>query len=69
MEKVQITLRGEQVLVDADQVKKLLTKDKLVSEATVLRRNETPENLEKLKQVMSKIIRLNRTIRQNVIFL
>lgn len=69
MEKVQITLRGKQALVDADQVKKLLTKDKLVSEATVLRRNETPENLEKLKQVMSKIIRLNRTIRQNVIFL
>ena len=77
MEKVQMVIRGRNALVDADQVKKIEKKMALVDRARVLQdtlkqmQSETVkyEISKQLDEVMYKIIRLNRTIRQNVRFL
>ena len=77
METVQMVIRGRNALVDVDQVKKIEKKMALVDRAIVLQKtldqmqSETVkyEIRKELDEVMDKIIRLNRTIRQNVRFL
>lgn len=59
MNKIQIVYFGKNVLVDEDQVNLLKRKEMLVAEAKV-----SPS-----VEVSSKIIRLNRRIRKNVIFI
>lgn len=67
---------GRQALVDADMVKKMTKKQELVANAMRLQSvmNAVPREAEpilqkQLQEIMSKIIRLNRTIRQTVQFL
>lgn len=76
MEKVQMIVGGKLALVDADMVKKMTKKQELVASALRLQSvmNAVPREAEpilqkKLQEIMSKIIRLNRTIRQSVQFL
>jgi hypothetical protein len=76
MEKVQMVIAGRLALVDADMVKKMTKKQDLVASAMRLQSvmNAVPREAEpilqkQLQEIMSKIIRLNRTIRQNVQFL
>jgi hypothetical protein len=76
MEKVQMIVSGKLALVDADMVKKMTKKQELVSSALRLQSvmNAVPREAEpilqkQLQEIMGKIIRLNRTIRQNVQFL
>jgi 2,4-dienoyl-CoA reductase-like NADH-dependent reductase (Old Yellow Enzyme family) len=77
MEKVEMVVSGRRALVDADQVKKVARKQDLVARALVLQNtlkqmeSATAQEVVKdeLMQVMSKIIRLNRTIRQNIRFI
>lgn len=66
MQKVQITISGKQALVDADQVSKHLRKQALVKSAMAAQKNNDQPLL---MEIMGKIIRLNRTIRQNVKFI
>lgn len=67
---------GKLALVDADMVKKMTKKQELVASALRLQSvmNAVPREAEpilqkQLQEIMSKIIRLNRTIRQSVQFL
>lgn len=69
MQKVQITVRGMQALVDPDMVAPMKRKEALVNTAMTLQKLGTPEAKEELMSVMGKIIRLNRRIRQNVQFI
>ena len=76
MEKVQMIISGKLALVDADMVKKMTKKQELVASASRLQSvmNAVPREAEpilqkQLQEIMGKIIRLNRTIRQNVQFL
>ena len=76
MEKVQMIVSGKLALVDADMVKKMTKKQELVSSALRLQSvmNAVPREAEpilqkQLQEIMGRIIRLNRTIRQNVQFL
>lgn len=76
MEKVQMMVANRLALVDADMVKKMTKKQELVASALRLQSvmNAVPQEAEpilqkQLQEIMSKIIRLNRTIRQNVQFL
>jgi hypothetical protein len=76
MEKVQMIVSGKLALVDADMVKKMTKKQELISSALRLQSvmNAVPREAEpilqkQLQEIMGKIIRLNRTIRQNVQFL
>jgi hypothetical protein len=76
MQKVQMIVGGKLALVDADMVKKMTKKQDLVASAMRLQSvmNAVPREAEpilqkQLQEIMSKIIRLNRTIRQNVQFL
>ena len=76
MEKVQMVVGGRLALVDADMVKKMTKKQQLVASAGRLQSvmNAVPREAEpilqkQLQEIMGKIIRLNRTIRQNVQFL
>jgi hypothetical protein len=76
MEKVQMLVGGRQALVDADMVKKMTKKAELVASASRLRavmnavpREAEPILQEQLQAIMTKIIRLNRTIRKNVQFI
>jgi hypothetical protein len=76
MEKVQMIVGGRLALVDADMVKKMTKKQDLVASAMRLRsvmdavpREAEPILQKQLQEIMGKIIRLNRTIRQNVQFL
>lgn len=73
MSKVEMVYFGKRALVDADQVKKLQQKEMLVAQATDLANMaKAYPNLGadlELDKVMAKIVRLNRTIRQNVQFL
>jgi len=76
MQKVQMLVGGRQALVDADMVKKMTKKQELVANAMRLQSvmNAVPREAEpilqkQLQEIMSKIIRLNRTIRQTVQFL
>lgn len=77
MEKVQMVISGKLALVDADQVKKLQKKQMLVANALDLQNKMKASTditvkallMRELDDTMSKIIRLNRTIRQNVRFI
>jgi hypothetical protein len=76
MEKVQMVIAGRLALVDADMVKKMTKKQELVAGALRLQsvmdavpREAEPILQKQLEEIMGKIIRLNRTIRQNVQFL
>lgn len=77
MEKVQMVISGKLALVDADQVKKLQKKQMLVANALNLQNKMKASTditvkallMRELDETMSKIIRLNRTIRQNVRFI
>jgi hypothetical protein len=76
MQRVQITVSGKQAMVDQDMVKKMLKKNELVASAMRLQSvmNAVPREAEpilqkQLQEIMGKIIRLNRTIRQTVQFL
>lgn len=76
MEKVQMMVANRLALVDADMVKKMTKKQELVASALRLQsvmdavpREAEPILQKQLQEIMSKIIRLNRTIRQNVQFL
>jgi hypothetical protein len=76
MQRVQITVSGKQAMVDQDMVKKMLKKSELVASAMRLQSvmNAVPREAEpilqkQLQEIMGKIIRLNRTIRQTVQFL
>ena len=75
MQKVQMVIAGRQALVDSDQVAKHTKKNKLVEGALALQKvmNAVPREAEpilqqELQEIVSKIIRLNRTIRKNVQF-
>lgn len=74
MNKVEVTIHGQRALVDEDQVKKVLKKDALVNKAMLLQKQCSvtdtfaPANVE-LRKTTAQIIRLNRTIRQNVQFI
>lgn len=77
MQKVEIMIAGQRALVDADQYKKHIRKQQLVSRAMDLQEKVKQEDdalarsllSRDLQDVMSSIIRLNRTIRQNVQFI
>jgi hypothetical protein len=76
MEKVQMVVGGKLALVDADMVKKMTRKQELVASARRLQsvmdavpREAEPIIQAQLQEIMGKIIRLNRGIRQNVQFL
>lgn len=77
MKKIEITVMGKRALVDADQVKKLQRKDSLVAGAIQLQKDMAATDdpfvkaklFDDLNSTMAKIIRLNRSIRQNVQFL
>lgn len=75
MQKVEMVVMGHRALVDADMVKKMIKKEALVAEAVAFNKfyKADPVNhayvVPLLDKVMSKIIRLNRTIRQTVQFL
>ena len=70
-----MVIAGRQALVDSDQVAKHTKKNKLVEGALALQKvmNAVPREAEpilqqQLQEIVSKIIRLNRTIRKNVQF-
>ncbi len=72
MEKVQITLQGKLALVDQDMVKKMLRKEALVNQALALKQvhfYSAADACAAAAVIAVKIIRLNRTIRQNVRFI
>jgi hypothetical protein len=76
MEKVQMVVGGKLALVDADMVKKMTRKQELVASARRLQSvmNAVPGEAEPilqahLQEIMGKIIRLYRGIRQNVQFI
>lgn len=76
MEKVQMVIGGKLALVDSDQVKNHVNKQLYVARAVQLQKQlEAEQNpickrllSDSLNEIMGKIIRLNRTIRQNVQF-
>ena len=76
MQKVQIKVHGREALVDVDMVSKVSRKENLVSLAMALQealRNEVfvgRSVLEReLDATLSKIRRINKTIRKNVQFI
>lgn len=77
MEKVQMVISGKLALVDTDQVKKHQKKQMLVANALNLQNKMKASTditvkallMRELDDTMGKIIRLNRTIRQNVRFI
>ena len=76
MQKVQMKVHGREALVDADMVSKVSRKENLVSLAMALQealRNEVfvgRSVLEReLDATLSKIRRINKTIRKNVQFI
>lgn len=76
MQKVQMVIGGKLALVDEDQVKKHVNKQLYVARAIELQEKVKTETdpickrllSDSLDEVVGKIIRLNRTIRQNVQF-
>ena len=73
MQKIEITVFGTRMLVDADMVKKMLRKEQLVNEMISLKANANKfsamDHMVMAGKIASKIIRLNRTIRQTSQFL
>lgn len=72
MERVQMVYMGKMAEVDADQVKKLQRKEALVTRMKTLKKMAELGHgaaAEEASDLASKIIRLNRSIRQTVQFL
>ena len=73
MQKVKMLVAGHQALVDEDMVKFMLRKQKLVLKAMEIKAlgstMSAQAHLDLTDEVMGKIIRLNKRIRKNVIFL
>jgi hypothetical protein len=80
MEKVEMMVFGKRALVDADMAKKMTRKEALVGKAMGLQDGLENSAVPKtdpmyqmfeaeLHKTMGQIIRLNRTIRQNVRFI
>jgi hypothetical protein len=77
MQKVKMMIGDKLALVDEDQVKKHVNKQMYVARASELQTKANAETdpvckhllEEALKDMVSRIIRLNRTIRQNVQFI
>lgn len=74
MKRVAIIYMGKRAWVDEDQVKKLAKKEELVITATQLQQYINADKVAHayaeplLQKKAAQIIRLNRTIRQNVVF-
>ena len=72
MSKVKLFCYNRFILVDEDQVKKHIKKDELVNHARQLQKyvNANPVDhayaIPMLEKAVAQIVRLNRTIRQNV---
>ena len=73
MQKVQMTVHGREALVDADMVNLMTKKQELVRRAMEIKAlgstMSAQAHLDMTDEVMGKIIRLNKRIRKNVIFL
>jgi 2,4-dienoyl-CoA reductase-like NADH-dependent reductase (Old Yellow Enzyme family) len=76
MNRVEMIVAGRRALVDADMVKKMTRKQQLVAHCTFLQDKMDTEKdpvcfrllSEAVQENVQKIVRLNRTIRQNVYF-
>ena len=76
MNKVEMIVGGRRALVDADMVKKMTRKEQLVASAVAMQDKMDTEKdpatfrllSEAVQENVQKIVRLNRTIRQNVYF-
>ena len=75
MMKVEMIVGGRRALVDADMVKKVTKKQELVADASTLQKYYEADKVEHayvlplLQKKAGQIIRLNRTIRQNIQFI
>lgn len=77
MKKVELTIHGKRILVDEDQVKKHLTKGRLISQVRELENELVGETdpvyiqivKNELAAISRRIIWLNSSIRQNVQFI
>jgi hypothetical protein len=73
MERVKMFYMGKLAEVDSDQIKKLQRKEALVAQALALRNSASElsahDHREQASVIISKIIRLNRSIRSTVRFL
>ena len=73
MQKVQMTVHGREALVDADMVNLMTKKQELVRRAMEIKTlgstMSAQAHLDMTDEVVGKIIRLNKRIRKNVIFL
>lgn len=76
MKRVEMIVAGRRALVDQDMVKKMIRKQQLVANCTYLSDKMDTEKdpvcfrllSESVQAHLQKIVRLNRTIRQNVYF-
>lgn len=76
MNRVEMIVAGRRALVDADMVKKMTRKEQLVASAVAMQDKMDTEKdpatfrllSEAVQENVQKIVRLNRTIRQNVYF-
>ena len=76
MNRVEMIVGGRRALVDSDMVRKMIRKEQLVASSRSLQdqiwTEQDPAVLRLLNEALdsnvSKIVRLNRTIRQNVYF-
>ena len=73
MQKVQMLVGGKEALVDADMVNLMIKKQVLVAKALELQENantmSASVHLQLMDETVCGIIRLNKRIRKNVIFL
>ena len=70
MEKVKMVVNGQLALVDADMAAKVSRKQELVIDAMAIKYSKGLSESQKLEatgKIASKIIRLNRTIRQGCV--
>ena len=76
MNRVEMIVAGRRALVDADMVKKMARRQQLVASAVAMQDKMDTEKdpatfrllSEAVQENVQKIVRLNRTIRQNVYF-
>ena len=76
MRRVEMIVGGRRALVDEDMVRKMVRKEQLVANCVYLSELMVKENdmkafgllSDSLDSTITKIVRLNRTIRQNVYF-
>jgi hypothetical protein len=70
MEKVEMIVSGQFALVDTDMAKKIAKKQQLVFDAMAIKYTKDLSDADKAaktSEIASKIIRLNRTIRQGCV--